>query len=58
MRTTPPLDPGDSQRAREPYRVKPHHAQLRPGFDCTGLNRLADELEDEALVEKHIRQRG
>jgi len=35
---------------REPYRLGVHESQLRPGFDLTGFNRLADELEDEAIV--------
>lgn len=51
------LSAGVPQQSREPYRVKPHHAQLRPGFDRAGFNRLADELEDEALVAKYTRQR-
>jgi hypothetical protein len=36
----------------EPYRMVPHESSLRPGFDPMGLNRLADELEDESLVAK------
>lgn len=35
----------------EPYRVVPHHASLAPGLDLAGFNKLADELEDEAIVE-------
>lgn len=42
---------------RRPYRVKPHVTTLRPGFDWTRLNQLADELEDEAILEK-IRRRA
>jgi hypothetical protein len=34
---------------REPYRTRVHHAVLAPGLDVTGFNRLADELEDEAI---------
>ena len=34
------------------YRVKVHRTKLRAGIDSTSLNRLADELEDEASVEK------
>ena len=37
---------------RRPYRVKPHVTALRPGFDLTRLNQLADELEDEAILAK------
>jgi hypothetical protein len=36
---------------RERYRVVPHHTKLRPGFDVEHLNRLADELEDEAIMD-------
>lgn len=35
---------------QEPYRVTPHESSVRPGFDLTALNRLADELEDEAVI--------
>ena len=34
-----------------PYRLVGHESRLRPGFDFTGFNRLADELEDEAIVD-------
>ena len=37
---------------KEPYRVIPHHTELRPGYDHSSLNRLADELEDEEILEK------
>jgi hypothetical protein len=33
-------------------RVESHDARLNPGFDPGSLNRLADELEDEAVVAK------
>jgi KaiC/GvpD/RAD55 family RecA-like ATPase len=36
---------------REPYRLEVHESELRPGLDLTGFNRLADELEDEAIIE-------
>jgi len=32
------------------FRVTPHAAKLRPGIDRASLNRLADELEDAALL--------
>jgi hypothetical protein len=35
---------------REPYRVRAHHAVLAPGLDLAGFNKLADELEDEAIT--------
>lgn len=33
-----------------PYRVRPHRSGVRTGVDLTALNRLADELEDDALL--------
>lgn len=35
----------------EPYRLTPHEATIAPGLDITSLNRLADELEDEAILD-------
>jgi hypothetical protein len=32
------------------FRVTPHVARLQPGIDRAGFNRLADELEDAALL--------
>ena len=37
---------------RKPFRVKPHVAELRPGFDLSRLNQLADALEDDAILAK------
>lgn len=34
------------------YRTVPHRAKLRAGFDPAGFNRLADELEDDAVLAK------
>jgi hypothetical protein len=34
-----------------PYELVPHESGLRPGFDLAGFNRLADELEDEAIID-------
>jgi hypothetical protein len=42
------LSPPPSRR--EPYRLPVHEATLQPGFDLVGFNRLADELEDEAIL--------
>jgi hypothetical protein len=41
-------------RGRTPprYQVKPHRTSLRPGIDAQAFNRLADELEDEAVLDK------
>jgi hypothetical protein len=37
-------------RAPARYRVRPHKTTLRPGIDAQAMNRLADELEQEAAV--------
>ncbi len=50
------LTPRGSARP-EPYRLQPHQSDVRPGFDLAGFNRLADELEDEAIVDKARRTR-
>lgn len=44
------LAPEPSRRVR--YQVKPHESALRPGFDPAGFNRLTDELETEAILDK------
>jgi len=36
----------------EPYRTVPHRARLMPGIDRGSFNRLADELDDEAVLTK------
>jgi hypothetical protein len=39
------------RRARSaPYRVTVHHGTLAAGLDLAGFNKLADELEDEAIM--------
>jgi hypothetical protein len=43
-----PQQPG----AVEVYHLTPHQATLRAGFDLTGFNRLADELEDEEILDQ------
>jgi hypothetical protein len=35
---------------REAYRLPTHEATLQPGLDLAGFNRLADELEDGAIL--------
>ena len=40
-----------------PYRMKPHRCDLEPGVDRLSFNRLADQLEDEAIVTR-MRRRG
>jgi hypothetical protein len=39
-------------RSRKRFRVQAHETTLRPGIDVGSFNSLADELEDEALVDK------
>ncbi len=46
------LGPEAQSRPQKRWRVRPHRTALRAGIDITTLNRLADELEDEAVVEK------
>jgi len=46
------LGGGGSGRRVAPYRVVPHQAKLRPGLDRLALNRLADELEDDAVLDR------
>jgi hypothetical protein len=41
---------GRSGERHTPYRVVVHESGLQPGFDLSGFNRLADEMEDEAIV--------
>ncbi len=36
--------------AAAPYRLIPHESAVRPGLDLAGFNRLADELDDEAVI--------
>jgi hypothetical protein len=36
----------------ETYRTVPHRARLMPGIDRGSFNRLADELEDDAIAAK------
>jgi hypothetical protein len=47
------LSPPPSRR--EPYRLPVHEAKLQPGLDLAGFNRLADELEDEAILAAGMR---
>jgi hypothetical protein len=46
------LSPGPARRPSKRYRVTPHEARLLPGLDRAGFNRLADELEDAAVLAK------
>lgn len=42
------LSPSAAHQA--PYREHVHRAELAPGLDLTGFNKLADQLEDEAII--------
>jgi hypothetical protein len=44
---TPP-----ARRDIEPYRLAPHHAAVRPGFDLAHLNRLVDDWDTDAFIDK------
>lgn len=43
------LAPTPAERGA-PYRLAPHASAVRAGLDLAGFNRLADELEDEAVL--------
>jgi len=48
---------GSERRAKlPPYKLVPHKSRLMPGIDPLHLNRLADELEDEAILAKMRRR--
>jgi hypothetical protein len=42
---------------QQPYQLMPHESAIRPGFDPAGFNRLADELEDQEIVD-NVRRRS
>jgi hypothetical protein len=42
---------------KKPVRPRTYASRLRAGFDPVGFNQLADELEDEALVNRLRRTR-
>ena len=46
------LTPRAPSRPAARYHVRPHKTTLRPGIDAATLNQLADELEDEAIIDK------
>jgi hypothetical protein len=41
-----------STSRREPYHLTPHESAVRPGFDPAGFNRLVDEMDDEAILDR------
>lgn len=51
------LMPRAVAESQEPFRVRPHKTTLRPGIEADSLNRLADELEEEAMLRK-LRREG
>ena len=45
------LSGGSARRGTtKPYRVTPHKTAVLPGLDKRAFNRLADQLEDDALL--------
>jgi hypothetical protein len=46
------LAPGARVPSQKPFRVLPHKTTLRPGIDAGSFNRLVDEVEVEAVIEK------
>jgi hypothetical protein len=46
------LSPRTGKRASKRYHVVPHGAVLLAGLDRFGFNRLADDLEDAAVLRK------
>lgn len=48
------LSPETARRPSKRYRVTPHEARLSPGLDRVGFNRMADELEDAAVLAKSV----
>lgn len=49
---------GLAQPARGPtakrYRVEPHRTTVKPGFDPSAFNKLADELEEESVLARAV----
>ena len=37
---------------RPAFRIIPHSSALQPGIDPRGFNQLADEIEDEAVLQE------
>lgn len=40
-----------SEREHEPVSVVPHESAVLPGLDLARLNQLADELEDDSILD-------
>lgn len=50
------LAPRAARRPSKRFRVTPHDAKVVAGLDRIGFNRLADELEDAAVMAKRTRR--
>ena len=51
------LAPSPKATSQGAFRVQPHKTTLRPGIDAASLNKLVDELEDDAVTGKlRVRQ--
>ncbi len=48
------LAPEGSQVVRKPFRVHAHRTSLRAGVDSASLNRLVDDLDEEAAMERLV----
>ena len=46
------LSPHGPKAKGPPYRITPHKTKLRPGLDRAAMNRLVDDMEDEALLSR------
>ncbi|HWQ91083.1 MAG TPA: antitoxin [Clostridia bacterium] len=47
------LSPKTGRAARPPFVLKARPLGLRPGLDPAGFNKLADDLEADAVLEKN-----
>lgn len=47
------LRPKQVRAARSPFVVKARRLEMLPGLDPTGFNKLADDLEVEAVLRKN-----
>ena len=46
------LAPSTGEARQGLFRVRPHRTSLRSGIDVASFNKLADELEEDAVIEK------
>ena len=46
------LAPAPAGASQEVFRVRPHRTTLRHGIDVASLNKVADEFEDDAVIEQ------